>query len=196
MHAIGLLLTFYLLFYFLRDRRSVLLALCSLSPLSDADMNRVFSRVGDTVHATIYGTLAVAAVQSTLGGLMFWWLGLPAPALWGLVMGALAVVPAVGANENLRRNAEPLVQFSNHVDGQGSTAVEDFGDARTATDERFEIPSSEATALHVVEQCIDRIRRIDRFMPRFEALDQRCQDIKPVSRGRPWLGLHEALDFL
>lgn len=97
MHAIGLLLTFYLLFYFLRDRRSVLLALCSLSPLSDADMDRVFSRVGDTVHATIYGTLAVAAVQGTLGGLMFWWLGLPAPALWGLVMGALAVVPVLGA---------------------------------------------------------------------------------------------------
>ena len=97
MHAIGLLLTFYLLFYFLRDRRSVLLTLCSLSPLSDADMDRVFSRVGDTIHATIYGTLAVAAVQGTLGGLMFWWLGLPAPALWGLVMGALAVVPVLGA---------------------------------------------------------------------------------------------------
>ena len=60
-------------------------------------MDRLFSRVGDIVHATIYGTLAVAAVQGTLGGLMFWWLGLPAPALWGLVMGALAVVPVLGA---------------------------------------------------------------------------------------------------
>jgi predicted PurR-regulated permease PerM len=28
---------------------------------------------------------------------MFWWLGLPAPLLWGLVMGALAVVPVLGA---------------------------------------------------------------------------------------------------
>jgi predicted PurR-regulated permease PerM len=53
--------------------------------------------VGDTVYATIYGTLAVAAVQGTLGGLMFWWLGLPAPMLWGLVMGVLAVVPVLGA---------------------------------------------------------------------------------------------------
>ena len=52
-------------------------------------MNKVFSHVGDTIHATIYGTLAVAAVQGTLGGLMFWWLGLPAPVLWGLVMGVL-----------------------------------------------------------------------------------------------------------
>jgi predicted PurR-regulated permease PerM len=95
--AIGVLLTFYLLFYFLRDQRAVLLLLRSLSPLSAAEMDRLFSRVGDTVYATVYGTLAVAAVQGTLGGLMFWWLGLPAPLLWGLVMGVLAVVPVLGA---------------------------------------------------------------------------------------------------
>jgi predicted PurR-regulated permease PerM len=28
---------------------------------------------------------------------MFWWLGLPAPLLWGLIMGALAIVPVLGA---------------------------------------------------------------------------------------------------
>lgn len=27
---------------------------------------------------------------------MFWWLGLPAPLLWGVVMGLLAVVPVLG----------------------------------------------------------------------------------------------------
>ena len=59
--VIGVLLTFYLLFYFLRDRRAVLLSLRSVSPLSEADMDRVFSHVGATVHATIYGTLAVAS---------------------------------------------------------------------------------------------------------------------------------------
>jgi predicted PurR-regulated permease PerM len=53
--------------------------------------------IGHTVYATVYGTLAVAAVQGTLGGLMFWWLGLPAPLLWGLVMGVLAVLPVLGA---------------------------------------------------------------------------------------------------
>ena len=60
-------------------------------------MDRLFSRVGDTVHATMYGTLAVAVIQGTLGGLMFWWLDLPAPLLWGLVMGVLAIVPVLGA---------------------------------------------------------------------------------------------------
>ena len=95
--AISVLLTFYLLFYFLRDQREALRSLRSLSPLSEADMDRLFSRVGDTVHATMYGTLAVAVIQGTLGGLMFWWLDLPAPLLWGLVMGVLAIVPVLGA---------------------------------------------------------------------------------------------------
>ena len=97
LQAIDVLLTFYLLFYFLRDRREVLQSLRALSPLSEASMDGLISRVSDTIHATIYGTLAVAAVQGTLGGLMFWWLGLPAPVLWGLAMGVLAVVPVLGA---------------------------------------------------------------------------------------------------
>ncbi|MCE9519580.1 MAG: AI-2E family transporter [Verrucomicrobia bacterium] len=95
--VLGLILSFYLLFYFLRDRRAALLLLRSLSPLSVADMDRLCGRVDDTIFATVYGTLAVAAVQGLLGGLMFWWLGLPAPLLWGLVMGLLAVVPVLGA---------------------------------------------------------------------------------------------------
>jgi predicted PurR-regulated permease PerM len=97
LQAIGAVLVFYLLFYMLRDRAAALQALRSLSPLSEGDMSRLFSDVTDTVHATVYGTLIVAAVQGALGGLMFWWLGLPEPLLWGVVMGALAVVPVLGA---------------------------------------------------------------------------------------------------
>ncbi|MCY7354302.1 MAG: AI-2E family transporter [Lysobacter sp.] len=97
LQLIGVVLTFYMLFYFLRDRRAILRLLRSLLPLSETDMSRLFADVGDTVHATVYGTLAVAVVQGTLGGLMFWWLGLPAPLLWGIVMGLLAVVPVLGA---------------------------------------------------------------------------------------------------
>ena len=94
--VIEILLTFYLLFYFLRDRTAVLQSLRTLSPLSDGEMDRVLGRVSDTVYATVYGTLTVAAVQGALCGLMFWWLGLPAALLWGMVMGLLAVVPVLG----------------------------------------------------------------------------------------------------
>jgi len=97
LQLIGVVLTFYIFFYFLRDRAAALESLRSLSPLSEADMNRMFDGVNDTVYATLYGTFAVAIVQGTLGGLMFWWLGLPAPLLWGTVMALLAVVPVLGA---------------------------------------------------------------------------------------------------
>ncbi len=97
LQLVGLVVTFYVLFYLLRDRTVILQALRALSPLPKPDMDRVFSDVYDTVHATVYGTLAVAAVQGALGGLMFWWLGLPEPLLWGVVMGLLAVVPVLGA---------------------------------------------------------------------------------------------------
>ena len=97
LHLIGLILTFYMVFYFLRDRAVALQSIRSQFPLSSADMNRLFVAIADTVHATVYGTFVVAAVQGTLGGLMFWWLGLPAPMLWGLVMGMLAIVPVLGA---------------------------------------------------------------------------------------------------
>ena len=97
LQLIGIVLTFYLLFYFLRDRGAALEWLRFLSPLSQPDMNRLFDEVSDTVHATLYGTFVVSIVQGALGGLIFWWLGLPAPLLWGLVMGLLAVVPVLGA---------------------------------------------------------------------------------------------------
>ncbi len=96
--VLGLCLTLYVLFFFLRDRHVVLKSIMSLSPLSHAEMARMYRRIGDTIHATVYGTFAIAFVQGFLGGLMFWWLGLPAPLLWGLMMGLLAVVPMLGAS--------------------------------------------------------------------------------------------------
>lgn len=95
--VLGLVLTFYFLFFLLRDRASILETLASLSPLSAAETRLLGQRFAETVNATIVGTVVVAIVQGTLGGLMFWWLGLSLPMVWGLVMGLLAIVPVLGA---------------------------------------------------------------------------------------------------
>lgn len=97
LQAVEVFITFYLLFYFLRDRLAAKTMIKAWLPLTPPETEQVFRRVGETVHATVYGTLAVAAVQGTLGGLMFWVLGLPTPLLWGLVMGLLSIVPVLGA---------------------------------------------------------------------------------------------------
>ena len=97
LQVVEVVLTFYLLFYFLRDRRAAKAMIRSWLPFTPDEADRLFRRVFDTVHATVYGTLAVAAVQGILGGVMFWILGLPTPLLWGLVMGLLSVIPVLGA---------------------------------------------------------------------------------------------------
>jgi predicted PurR-regulated permease PerM len=95
--VVQLLIMLFALFYLFRDRDAFLAMLRSLSPLSDAKTARLFQRIQETVEATLYGRLMVAALQGALGGLMFWWLGLPAPVLWGTVMAVLAVIPWLGA---------------------------------------------------------------------------------------------------
>ncbi len=95
--GVQMLVCFFALFYLLRDREQVLAFLRSLIPLTAAETSRLFRRVADVVRASVLGTLLVAAVQGLLGGFMFWWLDLPAPLLWGVVMFLLSVLPILGA---------------------------------------------------------------------------------------------------
>ncbi len=95
--TVNFLIALFLLFYFLRDRDSVMGFVRSILPISQREASQVFCRVRDTVYASIYGTLVVAAVQGALGGLMFWWLGLASPLLWGVIMALLAIIPVLGA---------------------------------------------------------------------------------------------------
>ena len=94
---LGFVLTFYFLFFFLRDRARMLAYVNALSPLNEGETGVLIGRFGETVNATIFGVIVIAIIQGTLGGLMFWLLGLPLPMVWGLVMGLLAIVPVLGA---------------------------------------------------------------------------------------------------
>lgn len=91
-----LLITLLVVFYFLRDRHVVLQSLRRMTPLSNPEADRMFDRVDDTIHASVFGSLMVALIQGTMGGLIFWMLGLPTPLLWGSVMALLAIVPMLG----------------------------------------------------------------------------------------------------
>jgi predicted PurR-regulated permease PerM len=92
----GLFIMFFVLFFFFRDRRDALQTIRQLVPLSQKETDQLFERVSDTIHATIFGTVVVALIQGSMGGLMFWLLGIPGALLWGLVMSLLAMVPMLG----------------------------------------------------------------------------------------------------
>jgi predicted PurR-regulated permease PerM len=95
--AMQLLIMLLTLFFFLRDNEQVLGAVRSLIPLSHREANKVFRTVDDTIHATIFGTLTVAAVQGFMGSVIFFFLGIPAALLWGVIMGLLSIIPYLGA---------------------------------------------------------------------------------------------------
>jgi predicted PurR-regulated permease PerM len=94
---VQLLIALFALFYFFRDRDQMLDLIRSLLPLSRHEADQFLERIRAMTHATIYGTVVVAAIQGVLGGLMFWFLGIPGALLWGVAMGVLAIVPVLGA---------------------------------------------------------------------------------------------------
>lgn len=87
----------YLLFFLLRDGTILSAKIKQAIPLSMEYKRHLFSKFTTVVRATVKGNIAVAAVQGTLGGVMFSFLGIQGALLWGFVMAFLSLVPAVGA---------------------------------------------------------------------------------------------------
>jgi predicted PurR-regulated permease PerM len=95
--VLQILVCVFVLFFALRDHRHLLDSLRAVLPMTRTEAEYLFTRVDDTIHATIYATVMTALLQGVTGGLVFWALGLPAPVLWGTVMFVLGVLPVVGA---------------------------------------------------------------------------------------------------
>jgi predicted PurR-regulated permease PerM len=95
--VLGLLVMLYLLFFLLRDGAALSKRIQDAIPLPPAQERDLFRKFTTVIRATVKGSILVAALQGALGGLIFWLLGLHAPVLWGVVMGLLALLPAVGA---------------------------------------------------------------------------------------------------
>jgi predicted PurR-regulated permease PerM len=95
--AVQFLVAVFILFYLFKDRGLFLFGLRDLLPLSPAESNRVLTRAADSVHANLYASLLTSLIDAVGGGLMFWYLGLPTPLLWAVVMFVMAILPIVGA---------------------------------------------------------------------------------------------------
>ena len=93
--SLGVML--YLLFFLLRDGRSLAVRIRSAVPLKESQKTSLSSKFTTVIRATIKGNLMVAACQGLLGGLIFWVLGVQGPILWGVLMAFLSLLPAIGA---------------------------------------------------------------------------------------------------
>jgi predicted PurR-regulated permease PerM len=107
------LIAFFILFFLLRDGKAMLRRAAVLLPLRTDQTRRLFALVKDTLDATVYGTLAIAALQGALAGLAFWILGVSSAGLWGIVTALCALLPFIGTGIVLLP-AISMLFFSGH----------------------------------------------------------------------------------
>ncbi|MBI5221877.1 MAG: AI-2E family transporter [Candidatus Magasanikbacteria bacterium] len=91
-----LFIMFYALFYFLKDGTKLLKQIMHLSPLGDEHEIMLYDKFHSTARATLKGTFIVGGVQGILGGILFWSTGIEGALIWGVIMVALATIPAIG----------------------------------------------------------------------------------------------------
>ncbi|NYT22981.1 AI-2E family transporter [Alcaligenaceae bacterium] len=94
---IGLGVMLYVLFFLLRDGAQLARHSKQLIPLSEEHKQHFIRKFATVIRATVKGNIVVAITQGTLGGVMFWILGIQGALLWGVVMTLLSLLPAVGA---------------------------------------------------------------------------------------------------
>ncbi len=90
-------LMLYVLFFFLRDGRKMMRDIINVLPFGNAWERMLINRFSSVARATLKGTLIVAVVQGTIGGLMFALLGIDGALFWGVVMTLLSLLPVGGS---------------------------------------------------------------------------------------------------
>jgi len=92
--ALGVML--YLTFFLLRDGHRLAARIERAIPLRLDQRAVLVAKFVAVIRATIKGSLIVAILQGTTGGLVFWALGIPGTLLWGVAMGVFSLFPAIG----------------------------------------------------------------------------------------------------
>jgi predicted PurR-regulated permease PerM len=83
-------------FFFLGDGPEFIEKISNFMPFSKKQRDRLLRQTKDIIVSTMYGGVTVAAVQGTIGGILFAALGMPSAVLWGLTMFIASFIPMVG----------------------------------------------------------------------------------------------------
>lgn len=94
---VGLGLTVFLLYYFLKDGREFMGWLGRTLPLSERVQDRLYSELDDIMWAVLVGHVFVAVVQGTIAGLGLFVVGIPSALFWTAVMIVLSLLPIIGS---------------------------------------------------------------------------------------------------
>jgi predicted PurR-regulated permease PerM len=84
-------------FLLLRDGQDLVRTIPDLLPFERPRGEALLRRIKEAVQASVYGVVVIAVLQGLLYGAMFWLLGIPSAALWGMVTVFASVFPVIGA---------------------------------------------------------------------------------------------------
>lgn len=95
--VVGLGVTLFLLYYFLKDGEAFVAWLRDVTPLPPRVVDDLFAEVDSIMWAVLAGHVFVAAVQGGIAGIGLFVTGIPNALFWTVVMMVLALLPVVGA---------------------------------------------------------------------------------------------------
>lgn len=87
----------FVMYYLFRDGETIADRIPGILPLKRPQAEAMMCRATGMIHASVYGIVVIAVLQGTLGGVMFWILGVPSALVWGVVMTVLSTIPLVGS---------------------------------------------------------------------------------------------------
>jgi predicted PurR-regulated permease PerM len=95
--VVSFVFVIFAMFLLFRDGDRIVEKMPDLLPFERARSKALLTRVRDVIYGSVYGGVVIAVVQGALCGGIFWILGIPSAALWGLVAVVTSVLPMVGA---------------------------------------------------------------------------------------------------
>ncbi len=93
---VGFFLMLFLLFFLLRDGRTMLSHVTTLIPMEPGRRSLLIDYLGDVTRAVVYGSALTAVIQGALVGIGFALAGLPSPVVFGVIATIAAFLPGAG----------------------------------------------------------------------------------------------------
>ncbi len=94
---VSIFLMFFVFFFAIRDGERVIEKAKHMLPLEENYKKRFEKKITSSIESLFYGTMVLAAIETLVAIVGFYLLGVPAPVLWGFVVGLTAVLPGIGA---------------------------------------------------------------------------------------------------
>ena len=88
-------LMIFMVFYFLREGRGMVLKLKYLAPMATHQEDVIIDSLQRVARAVLFGSLFIALLQGLVGALGLYLVGIP-PLFWGTMMGMAALIPVIG----------------------------------------------------------------------------------------------------